>query len=729
MKRRLPARAGLAAATAFLFQLAGCTGPENNGMTYQGKDFTLSVSFKPKEADRFSTDGKLDGKIEKMAGDGGPANPFVFSVEISNRGDITWTGVVKAALSITEKDARFFLPGYMYGDNGAASKLQPRLIKEFQRLRKGLVNIPFSPSWYMRGDQLTHPVAVMFAGHTMWGISGSPYMTQADPLTFWTPGNDGFAGYNGFYCSVEKNAAVGFTAGYMNYPGIYTTPWEYNRYDANRQGCISIPAGRTVKFELRVYAFPAEHESALGKVIENVYESYHERPRAKNEAGFREAARDISRAISTDAYNPRVNNYALIMLKPVSDLSPNTYRPEKRFSVGDYRAVNEGLIGWTNGAVIALPLLEASYRLGDAAPRRQGIKVIDEIVAKSLNPATGIPYCAKIDGKWTNKGWWTPWIESEGVKAGHSSYIVAQALYYVLKAYDLEKSHDHEHTAWLAFAGKVIDTVAKTQDDNGAFPRFWDEATGAGYGYGAFSGCWVAAAMAYYAKLTSRGDILPAVIKSEAHYYRDVERMECAETPLDVADSPDSEGVLAYIRLTKILSELVTEKTDGGSYLERMRTGLDYAMSFTFGYNVPSLPPPLGDLRWSSSGGCITSVCNAVIHCMTNTILDEIEYYCEQTGDEYYRKRLDDIYNWGFQVFNRTNCRFMFGKKGWSCEYFCQAERYVLEVRLPDGTRTGIWFAYHPWATASILEGVCGNMWENNRGNGSAPAEAAADSR
>ena len=219
--------------------------------------------------------------------------------------------------------------------------------------------------------------------------------------------------------------------------------------------------------------------------------------------------------------------------------------------------------------------------------------------------------------------------------------------------------------------------------------------------------------MAYYMKSASRKDLLPAVLESESRYYRDVERMECSKTPLDAADAPDAEGILAYVRLTRILSELVDKKTGGGvSYLDRLRNGLDYAMSFTFGYNVPNLAPPLGQLHWSTCGGSITSVCNAVIHCMLNSIMDEIRYYHSRTGDGYYGNRLADIYDWGLQVYNRNDCQFMFGKKGWSSEYFCQAERYVLDVRFPDGTRSSLWFAYHPWATAAVLEGICGDMWE-----------------
>lgn len=689
---------------------------KKDDMIFKDRDFNLSVLYKSEKKSVFSAEKGLSHKIEKKAGNGSQEDPYLFGIEIKNRSNRNWTGVIKVALLTDREDARFFLPGYMYGTNNSESVLPPRLIKEFQRLKKGRVKPPFSPYWYMRSDQLTHPVAVMYADQKIWGISGSPYLVNDNPLTFWEPGQRGFTGYNGFYCSIKENSEVGFTIGYWNYPGIYTSPWEYTRYDPSKsQGCILIPAGTTVKFEIRVFAFNSEHEDALGKVIQNVYDSYHEKPLSKNESGIRKAVVDISSAIFKDAYSPLHNSYSLVQMKPISKQMWNKYELKNSYTPDDYLFTYEGIIGWTNGTVIAVPLLQASYRLRDDSLRNQALKVIDEIVGESLNPATGIPYCAKIEGKWTNEGWWTPWIKSEGVKPGHSSYIIGQSLYYILKAYELEKANGHEHVEWLAFVGKIIERVAKTQDKNGAFPRFWDEVTGIGSEYDAFSGCWVSASMAYYIKLTGEKGLLPIVLKSEMRYYKDVIRMECSKTPLDVADAPDSEGILAYIRLTKILSELVGDKAESGiSYLDRMRTGIDYVLSFTYCYNVPNLLPPLDQLDWSTSGGCITSVCNAVIHCMTNTILDEIHYYYRQTGDEYYGKRLADIYNWGLQVYNHSDCQFFFGKKGWSSEYFCQAERYVVAVRLSDGTRSSLWFAYHPWATASILEGICGEMWRED---------------
>lgn len=693
---------------------------------FADQHFTLTVTFKREDDAAFAAVHGLVDTIVRTAGSGAPADPFVFDVTVENRIGAPWTGVVEVTLAAGRPDARFFLPGYLYGRNGDASRLQPRLIKEFPRLRAGGSDIPFAPAWHLRADQLTHPVAVLVADGRLWGLSGGPYLTRDEPLTTWAGGEtDGFAGYNGFSCSVEDGAQVGYTLGYAELPGVFTTPWRYDPYTRERQGCITVPAGGAFTFEVRVYCFEAEGEADLGRVLEHVYGLYHQAPRMSADVDGREVATGISHALTRDAFEPSSATYSVVSLVPTSSATPTVFEPRSRFEAGDYTRLSEGLIGWTNGTVIAVPLLQAADRLGDDRMRRQAEQVIDHIVAHCLDPVTGIPYCAEVDGVWTNRGWWTPWIESEGVAPGHSSYIIGQALYYLLKAYDWELAHGRERATWLAFAGRVIDRVLPTQDDDGAFPRFWDEETGAGRGYDAFAGCWVAAAVARYARVTGRADLLDAARRAESRYHRDVARMECSLTPLDVADAPDSEGVLAYVRLARVLSELLGG-AEAASYVNRMRAGLDYALSFVYCYNVPAPAEPLRSMGWSSSGGSVTSVCNAVIHCMLGSVLDDMHAYCERTGDPYYGRRLADVEAWGLQVANRRECERGFGRIGWSSEYFCQADRYVLDVRLPGGERSSVWFAYHPWATASVLEGLCGDRWER-WGDRTAPrAEQAA---
>jgi len=681
------------------------TACQQHEQPFDNRDFSLDVQYKT-AGDTVFVSNTLQHDLKVKSGSGSPDNPYLLSVEVQNRTATPWKGIVSIDLVTNHTEGRFFLPGYMYGSNQGNAVYNPNLIKQFQRLRKGPVSIPYSPYWYMRSDQLTHPIATVYTGGTMFGISGSPYLTQDNPYTFWQPGKKGFETYNGFHCSIKEQATVGFTVGYQNAPGIYTSPWKYTAHDDELAGNIIIPAGSKIDIPVKVYAAPAQNASVFGEILKNTYQQYHEPPLSTaNSHNVNQAIKKITKAISSDAYSPVHNTYGLISLKPYSSEKDNIFVLKDSFNTNNYDYKYEGLISWTNGSVIAVPLLQAAHYEQMPSLRGQAVSLIDDIVTNSLNPDNGIPYCTKIDGQWTNKGWWTEWVKSEQQSPVHSSYIVGQALHYILKAYDIEKSlSNNTNEDWLRFVKDVLTTISASQNEAGGFPRFWSENDVTGTEYDAFSGCWVAAAMAYYTLLTNDERFLSKSIQAQDHYQTHVENMECIKTPLDVADAPDSEGILSYIRLTKILHELTRDK----QYLESMKTGIDYALSFSFCYNTPITSPPLNNLQWSTSGGAITSVCNAVIHCMTNTIIEELNYYQYQTGDAYYRSRMEDTYRWGLQVYNHYPQHFLFGNTGWSTEYFCQAERYVLDIRLENGKRSNIWFAYHPWATSSILEGIYG---------------------
>jgi hypothetical protein len=636
----------------------------------------------------------LEMKWEIVSGTGLPSQPLQYRLVLINKKSIDWKGNVRISIRAEGDSARFFMPGFLYGTNRGGATVNPDLMKHFPRLRKGPVSPPFSPCWYMRSDQLTHPVAMMYAGGRMYGIAGSPFDRDAREVT-----------YHGFYCSLEPEAAVGYTAGHLDAPGRYVSPFDYLPFEESEKQIISISSGDSLHIPVTVYTFKAEGEYALGKILKDVYRDYHEQPSPRVDA---EAAMGkISSAISRDAFDAGQKTYALISKQAIEGRSDKADGGGLRYRLnnlpGDsYDRYLEGLISWTNGTVIAVPLLEMAHRTGQPELRDQALKVIDHIVRESHQSPTGLPYCTKLDNRWTNRGWWTSWIESEGIEPAHSSYILGQAVYYILNAYETEKAVGVDQKEWLDFAESTLSIMAATQNDEGAFPRFWDEDAGRGSQYEAFSGCWVAAAMALHGRITGKGLYAEAASAAEKRYRKDVERMECFYTPLDVADAPDSEGILAYIRLTRVLYEM----TGDDRYLEGMLMGLDYSFSYKFCYQVPHTEAPLDRTDWHSSGGDITSVCNAVIHCMSNSILEEIAYAFGKTEDPYYLDRLRDTHYWGLQSFNTRPNEFFFGKEGWSTEYFCQSNRYVLDIRLEDGSRSNIWFAYHPWATASILEGL-----------------------
>ncbi|MCC5806073.1 MAG: hypothetical protein JJU00_07055 [Opitutales bacterium] len=641
----------------------------------------------------------LRAAIAHNGGNGSPENPHRCRLRLENAAPQAWSGIVEVAVRRPEAAARFFLPGFLYGTNRAGHPPPPSLRKHFPRLRAGPVEPPFAPVWHAHANELTHPVAAVFADKRFTALATAPFAEAGRPG-------------NGFFCSLEEGAAVGFTLGHRPYPGLYRTPLEFEAEPARDTETLRIEPAHTHEITFRLYEFAAASETALGRILADVYASYRERPRAG--AAPAQAVEMITRAVVEDAYDAEHRTFALIGLDPIPD-DPQAPRQPREFAIdapekATYHRHYEGGIAWTNGLAIAFPLLQAAHRLNRPEWKAPAYAVIDDIVGHSLNPRTGLPYSCKIRDRWTNAGWWSQWIASEGLGPAHPAYLVGQAVFYLLKAWSWERqTTGRAPDAWLDFAERVLAATAPTQNAAGAFPRFWDEASGEGHGHEAFAGCWIAAAMAAHAKTTVDDRWHAAAARAERHYFETaVQRMECAQTPLDVADAPDAEGILAYVRLARLLHE----RHPDAALATRLRAGLDYALSFVFCHNARIKGPPLEGHPWNSSGGAITSVGNAVVHCMTNSLLDELAYAHRLSGDPYLLARLRDIRAFGLQTFSRFENEFSFGKPGWSPEYFCQSARYVLDIRLRGGVRSNLWFAYHPWATAAILEGLCGDLWE-----------------
>ncbi|MCC5839813.1 MAG: hypothetical protein JJT96_06795 [Opitutales bacterium] len=648
----------------------------------------------------------LTAELAKAEGRGSAGDPVRFHLRVCNGGEAPWSGLIEVGLHRETSSPRFFLPGVLYGTNRGDHPLARSFHRHFPRLRPGPVEPPHAPRWSARSDQLTHPLAALHTAEGFLALSTAPQPPPGHPAI-------------GFWCALEAGrAAIGCTFGHRDDPGLYRSPFAFEPPSEDPASALHLAPGEVFTGDVFVYCFGAEC-IGLGRLLEDTYRRFHAPPRAGEPP--KEAVEAMAAAIVEDAYEPERKTFALIWMNPVE--APPGEPP--RYSLAPpeqttYRRFHEGGIAWTNGLVIAVPLLQAAARLGRPEWRIPARAVINDIVAHSLNPRTGLPYAAKIDGIWSNRGWWARWIESEGQPVGHPAYLVGQALCYLAKASEWEeRAGETAPAAWDAFSARVLETILPSPTHAGAFPRFWDEETGSGYDDEGFAGCWVAAALAAHGARTGRKDWLMAAERAERHYFTSgVARMECVKTPLDVADAADAEGILGYIRLNRLLDEHAPEP----ERLQRLRHGLDYALSFVFCHNVRVPGPPLDAHPWSSAGGSITSVGNAVVHAMTNRILDDIEYARRRTNDPYLGERLRDIYRWGLQTFNRHDHDFFFGKRGWATEYFCQAGRYVLDIRLADGQRSNVWFAYHPWATASLIEGICGDLWERR-------ADLAADHR
>ena len=272
----------------------------------------------------------------------------------------------------------------------------------------------------------------------------------------------------------------------------------------------------------------------------------------------------------------------------------------------------------------------------------------------------------------------------------------------------IEAARGIDHPDWLAFVQGVVPRLAAARNGDGEYPFTLSEQTGAGLEYDSLGSAWCLAAEAALMQLTGDTADLPAMERSEVHYYDAfIRRAECYGGPPDTSKAVDSEGVLAYIRVARLLHEL----TGKAVYLDHLRDALCYEYSFKFCYNVPVQVPPLSRLGWSSCGGSITSVANPHIHPMSCTVADEMFYYLRRRPDAYIESRLKDTVGWSLQTFNTFDREYDYGRAGWMSERFCHCEGLLVQT-YPDGSLASTWFAPMPWACGSVLEGVCGTWWD-----------------
>ena len=624
----------------------------------------------------------------QTGGAGTLADPALYTVTLRNESGAPWQGVVLAELAFPHKEPRFFLPGFLYGRNRGEAPL--RVDNRFPRLRRGAPQLPASPFWMVRGDRLSNPAAFALDGGRLYGLSAGPYLVNTqDGRRLWEPGVNGtLCGYAGFACSLEEGT-LGHTIGYENAPWLFVQSHDIReRAPLGPDNCLTLGPGESFSYQLAVYDLPAPETRTVYDAVEAVYFRWHQPPREG--APLREATADIAGAIARDGWLANEHSYCGIVLEQPD----GSYYYNRIFS-----------ISWTNGLAVAEPMLQAALRLGDAAMRAQALDAIGYIGANARNPRTGLLYESWGPEGWHNRGWWFDGMHTRG----HSGYLAGQSAYYLLKAADWdERLGGTAHPDWVALAGSVVARLNAAKNGDAEYPFILSEETGAGLEYDSMGSAWCLAAAALYAKLTGDRSGLEEMARSEAHYYEAfVARGECYGGPLDTDKAVDSEGVLAYIRAARLLHELTGEEV----YLRHLRDALAYEFTYKLCYNSPLAVPPLGRIGWSSCGGSITSTCNPHIHPMSSTVLDEIAYLQAHAPDAYVAARLADTLAWSRQCHNTFDREYDYGRKGWMSERFCYSEG-LQSQKYPDGSPASTWFALMPWAGASLLEGLTGDLWD-----------------
>ncbi len=651
-------------------------------------DFIMSARSKSQENTDYLTleEHGLHALIAIPGGDRSHNNPFCVKISINNKNKTSWSGVIHIEHTFKKVNPRYFLPAFMYGKN--RGECPQNVPNEFPRLREE-ARRPSSPWWMVRGDRLSHPVALVYDTDKIYGFCASPYFICSNGIKQqWEPDVEGeFYQYAGYTCSISRGT-VGYTLGYENAPWMFVKSHDVRERAPLNENCFELEAGETVELCMYLYEFDAKSEVDINAVIQEVYYRYHQSPRKVSDV--RTTVADLAKAVYEDAWLPDDLSYSGQVFE---DKNNGSYRYNKIIS-----------ISWTNGLSVATPMLMAALRLKNESMRQQAISCITNIMEHSLNSATGLPYEAYHDGTWSSNGWWFDGMHTPG----HSTYLIGQAMYYILKAYDYEKRlSDCLHKDWLEFVKEVLEKIEKTKNTDDEYPFILSEKTGAGIEYDALSGSWCMAALSYYCWLTGDQSYLNTLQKSERHYYESyIKRMECYGAPLDTDKATDSEGVLAYIKAVRYLHALTGEQY----YLEHMRDAICYEFTFKFCYNSPIKLPPLSRIGWSSCGGSVTSIANPHIHPMSSNLVDELLYYVDNSDDEYIRDRMIDTIGWGCQSYNTYDKEYDYGKKGWMSERFCHCEG-LLSEKYSDGSLASTWFCLMPWASGSIIDGLAGEYW------------------
>ena len=620
-------------------------------------------------------------------GEGTPNSPYRLVVSLENNTDKTFEGIIKLELaapdSANPEAVSYYLPGFMYGTN--CGNKPWKVDCKFPRLRPSVINpadsdCPLSAFYMVRSDRLSHPCALMYlksASPKILGFHTEPYRTGKD-----------FLQYNGFCCNSTRKT-VGYTFGYENAPWLFIQSHTI-RPRQTEGNYFTLEPHQKIEQEFFVYDYAATSPADIHAAIKNVYEKYHQSPRTCSTIS--EAVKDLSLAVCDYAWLPSQKCYSGFVREDGFDSTG-----KEKFS---YNIIPS--ISWTNGIVVAYPQLEAAALLKNPKMREQALACIQNIVDNSLNENSSLPYETYDGKKWSCKGWWYDGMHS----GGHSAYLDGQFVYYLLKAFQLEKENNNIHEDWLTFAKKVVSSFERERNRVGEYPFIFSEKDGTGIEYDSLGSSWALAADCMLALVTQEHDTLPQLEHSLTHYYKNfVEELECYGSPLDTDKAPDNEGILAFMRAAKCLHQLTGKK----QYLEYLKTALCQEFSYKFCYNGRIEVPPLSQINWSSCGGSITSVCNPHIHPMSSSVVEEMKYYIDHTDDSEYKsyvqQRMEDTILWGCQTYNLKDGEYGYGKRGWMSERFCYSQGLVVE-KYKDGSPASTWFALMPWASSSVLEGL-----------------------
>lgn len=288
--------------------------------------------YLPLKGQQLKTQQKL------VTGNGTARNPYIYEITVQNLQKERWEGVVQIELLQQRQNPEFFLPAFMYGTNRGDTPMEGKRLYPRIALRQ---EMPAAGWWMVRGDRLSHPAALIYDSGHIFGFHASPYWTiDGGKKTDHFGREKEFFQYAGYTCHAERcieeedgeeskiYCSVGYTLGYENAPWLFVDSHDVRERAELNEQCFSLEAEECATFFMYVYDFCAKERTEIHRVLENVYEFYHEAP--PRSVSVETAVCDLATAVMEDAWLPERNAYSLFaFMRPEEDTM--TYRELESF--------------------------------------------------------------------------------------------------------------------------------------------------------------------------------------------------------------------------------------------------------------------------------------------------------------------------------------------------------------------------------------------------------------
>ena len=558
------------------------------------------------------------------------------------------------------------IPACIYGDNNAP------LAKpgEFPLLTNLYPGARFcSPVWEFRADRAAMPVSTLCAEDAVWGVSVDPYAE--------TP--DGANVRCGVFAQLPQS--FGVTLGYTNRPTTFLNR-SVDGQPVGDSATEAVTRGR-------VYRVPGGQRTGVHSIIRAEYARRRALPVYRH--SFREAADALFDTFVGLNWNPDSGEY-----------TNRCCRPRDWTTLRPWRDVTE--IGWTGGAILALPMLMYERLTPGFAPARyRGARTAEaqlNRICERWNPASGMLYDLAAPGGGSDvNGWWTYYGLA---KDCHCAYNSGTAVYCLLHAVDFLQTRDETPPSlWLETARNVVSAAVDLQREDGAFGYTYAVDRRQVLDWEGFAGCWFAACAAMLYRLTGEQRMLDTARQALNYYARFVRALNCWGGPMDTWKAVDQEGNLAFIRASRIL----WEETRDDEFLAMLRDGAEYEYLWRYGFATHPEHPPIRE-GWSACGGSVTSVSNPHIHPMGVLVNSDLLVLAKATGDDCHRRRAEDGAAWLMQTLELYPEKTGYGQYGVLSERWCPSDGLLTE-RYADGSPYSSWFSYNLWAAADALQAVC----------------------